>query len=70
MLGCLGSLQKLLTIIFWPRGLQLALSQKQKLRLWEKFGEAIEKDFQLDSKKFWQSWEGQLLTQTWDVIRR
>lgn len=44
--------------------------REAKTQVWEKFGEVIEKDFRLDSEKFWHSWEGQLLTQTRDVIRR
>jgi len=37
-----------------PEGLWLQLSPKQKPE-WEEFGEVMEKDFQLASRKFWQT---------------
>ncbi|KAK0143288.1 hypothetical protein N1851_018576 [Merluccius polli] len=40
---------------------------KAKTRVWEEFGEAMEKDFRLASRKFWG---GELLTQTGDIVRR
>lgn len=37
--------------------------------IWEQFGEVVEKDFQLASRKFWVlSWQGQLLTWSGDVV--
>ncbi len=47
-----------------PEGLQLQWSQKQTW-VWEEYGEAVEKDFQLAPRKFWQTDDSRRESRAW-----